>query len=249
VTGEAPISTAQRIAEAVELEKQNKENIRRGKLSGSSVRSRAFIDAQQNAERVRWEDSQAPRAAIKMGEASTNIRKRPLPVENEDEAAEEDDDVSEDEGFQQDTREVDLARRRQHARTTPRRLTETGTLEPQRRDAGPAPSAKRQRQDPVDTEDESEDEEEMAPPASRFKRAQALVKAAKVTRHANSGNRKPREAWSEDATNALIEYIEDYGCGWAHIKDMDEASDNFFEGRAQVSLKDKARNMKFTFMQ
>jgi len=247
---EAPISTAQRMAEAVELEEQNKENMRRGQVAGPGVKSRAFIDAQQDAERVRWEDSQAPRVTTQEAEASTNLRKRPIPVEHEDDAEEDDDDVSEDEGFQQDTRKVDVAQRRRQAPTTQRRTAEAGTPEPQRRHAEPGSSAKRQRQESDRTEEADDDEEEETPPVSRFKRSQALAKAANVTRHASGGNgRKPREAWSEEATNALIEYIEEYGCVWAKIKEMDKASDNLFEERDQVALKDRARNMKFTFMQ
>jgi hypothetical protein len=56
-----------------------------------------------------------------------------------------------------------------------------------------------------------------------------------------------RRAWGKDATQRLIQLIEDddYGTSWAKIEKL---HDPLLEGRGQVALKDKARNIKVDFL-
>ena len=56
-----------------------------------------------------------------------------------------------------------------------------------------------------------------------------------------------RKPWSAEATQRLIEYIEDdrYQTSWAKIE---HARDPLLQGRGQVALKDKARNIKFDYL-
>ena len=52
-------------------------------------------------------------------------------------------------------------------------------------------------------------------------------------------------AWNEEETSTLIEMVTQFGPRWAQILDYDRTmGNNVFEGRNQVSLKDKARNLK-----
>ena len=66
------------------------------------------------------------------------------------------------------------------------------------------------------------------------------------------GARRPhkvqvRRPWSEEATGRLIDLIEDgrYGTCWSLIESL---QDPLLEGRGQVALKDKARNIKLDFL-
>ena len=66
------------------------------------------------------------------------------------------------------------------------------------------------------------------------------------------GTRRPhivqvRRPWSEEATGRLIDLIEDgrYGTCWSLIEGL---KDPLLEGRGQVALKDKARNIKVDFL-
>jgi hypothetical protein len=65
---------------------------------------------------------------------------------------------------------------------------------------------------------------------------------------AMSQNVKPvqiRRAWSLEACSRLQELIERNGTSWAFIEKL---NDPLLEGRGQVALKDKARNMKFDYL-
>ena len=61
-----------------------------------------------------------------------------------------------------------------------------------------------------------------------------------------------RRAWSQDETDCLIESIETCGTSWALIKQEDNGSNGNgpkrLTSRDQVALKDKARNMKFDYL-
>ena len=56
-----------------------------------------------------------------------------------------------------------------------------------------------------------------------------------------------RRAWSNESVARLVEYIEkhDFATSWAKIESQD---DPLLEGRDQVALKDKARNLKVDFL-
>jgi hypothetical protein len=59
-----------------------------------------------------------------------------------------------------------------------------------------------------------------------------------------------RSRWTEVEVERLVELIEDYGVSWAYLLMMDgEHSEGaVLQQRDQVSLKDKARNMKISFL-
>jgi hypothetical protein len=64
--------------------------------------------------------------------------------------------------------------------------------------------------------------------------------------------RKPqqRSRWTEVEVQRLVELIEDYGASWAYLLQMDgeHPQGAVLQQRDQVSLKDKARNMKMDFL-
>lgn len=59
-----------------------------------------------------------------------------------------------------------------------------------------------------------------------------------------------RTAWSQQETEALIQYIRRYGTSYALIKRQDDLSGESakLQNRNQVNLKDKARNMKMDYL-
>jgi hypothetical protein len=223
---------------------------------------RRLVDPQPGARQMRWVDSQDTEAG-----PSTNKRKyqEPAEEENEEEEAEEEeeeeeDEVSEDEGFQQDHRVADPARRlvapkarRQSpvrdAPSPPKRQTiersrNDSDREAARRQQTRAESATRAgaRREVVD---EEEDEDDDAYPPPTF--PQASVVARVNVAHAQSRmGREPQKRipWSEEDSIRLIDAIEQFGCSWSLIaKNVD-----FDHPRDQVALKDKARNMKVTYL-
>ena len=59
-----------------------------------------------------------------------------------------------------------------------------------------------------------------------------------------------RRQWDADETTRFIELIEAHGCSWSMLKRLDEDHEDGprLEGRDQVALKDKARNMKMDYL-
>ena len=93
------------------------------------------------------------------------------------------------------------------------------------------------------SENEAPDMTEDEPPPSSYA---AQAKLAKLDRlqAPPQGERKTREAWSTEATEALMNYMGIYPCKYSTIlqHDLDEGS-GLLQNRTQVQLKDKARNM------
>lgn len=229
---------------------------------------RRLVDSQPGAREMRWVDSQETEVG-----PSTSKRKYQEPAEEENEEgggeeveqeeeqreeAAEEEDVSEDEGFQQDHRVADPARRlaapkaqRQFplrdALSPPKRQEHSrndSDLEPARRrqqraESGTRPSARRE------VVDEEEDEEEDAYPPPTFPQA-SVVARVNVARAQSRMSREPQKRipWSEEDSIRLMDAIEQFGCSWSLIaKNVD-----FDHPRDQVALKDKARNMKVTYL-
>jgi hypothetical protein len=59
-----------------------------------------------------------------------------------------------------------------------------------------------------------------------------------------------RSRWTEVEVERLVELIENYGVSWAYLLAMDDEHPEgaVLQQRDQVSLKDKARNMKMDFL-
>lgn len=86
-------------------------------------------------------------------------------------------------------------------------------------------------------------------------RIAAINAQAKATRARESAaaNKPPqrRRPWTQAETERLVELIEEHGCKWSLLKKMDLSHPEgaVLEGRDQVALKDKARNIKMDIYQ
>jgi hypothetical protein len=225
---------------------KNKEN--RPLEENQKPQKRRLIDRQPNAERLHFDDSS--QEAANQRELS---RKR---SHEEREATEE----SEDEGFEQDRREPDPARKivaavlspkRRRVDSTPldvddddeaRRSQDQLQADAKRADQRRRAAAReRERQAELDEEDEEDDDD-----LDRRHYTQVASTARVNVQKASMLTRQPqkRTKWSLADEQQLIDLIEQHGCSWALIQRMG----NFDSERDQVALKDKARNMKVTFL-
>ncbi|CZT04604.1 hypothetical protein WAI453_007786 [Rhynchosporium graminicola] len=220
---------------------KNKEN---HKPTAKVAKSR-LIDRQANAQKIAWNESQD-------GIAAPSPKKRPL--------VEEESEESDDHGFQEDQRAVDISRRviappgPSHARNR------SGTLPPskkQRREQveasprvessraaaqrGPEQSQlERARREPVD-ESDSDSDSDMAeghPPPT----ATQVSVASRIATARSRGVQAPRGRipWSDRDSRILTRRIEKHGCAWATIFNLGR----WDVTRDQVAIKDRARNMK-----
>ena len=240
---------------------QGKENLVRAQNANSRAGQRkarpAFIDRQANATRIASIDSSQENSPAAPGVKSNG--KRPLVTEEEEEEEVEEEQLepTPDVSFQSDSRVQDFSRRRGLPSShRPRKRQQSN--QPSR-----APSMDDNYEPPGLGEDEDEDEDEdeqqagqengeqsapnvtqQAPHASSYRATAQLAKQMVAAVPRTTQKRRP---WSLEAENRLIELVATFGSGYAAIKRADEASNNFFEGRDQVALKDKCRTMRFNY--
>jgi hypothetical protein len=237
---------------------------------------RRLLDPQPGARQMRWEDSQNDEAGpptnkrkyqepVEEGNEEEEAEEERR-EEGEDEISE--DEISEDEGFQQDHRVPDPTRRlaapaarrqspvqdvpspsKRQQIERPRGNSDRGAAHrrQQRAESTAQVSARREVGNADEDEDEDEDEEDYPEdyPPPTFPQASIVAKMNDA--HARSRmNREPqkRVTWSEADSNRLIDGIEQFGCSWSLIA----KNVNFDHPRDQVALKDRARNMKVTYL-
>jgi len=228
---------------------KNKEN--RPLEDNPKPQKRRLIDRHENAERLHFDDSSQEAANQRELSRKRNHAER--------EATEE----SEDEGFEQDRREPDPARKIVAPALSPKRRRVDSTppdvdddREAQRRsqeqlqaDARAdqkrrAAAAIRDRQRQAELEDDDEEDDDDLDRGIHYSQvaSTARVNAQKAT----MPNRQPqkRTKWSLADEQHLIDLIEQHGCSWSVIQKVGD----FEMDRDQVALKDKARNMKVTFL-
>ena len=225
---------------------KNKENRPIPEQARASPKKRSLLHRQPNAEKVQWEDN----SQDSVGGPSNRKRARQDREETEE---------SEDQGFQHDQRVPDPsrrtaappARRRTPVQATPsppkraRVQSRNDSLFVERDDG-------RRSQDRAEAalqasarlgafDDDDEDEEDRP----RFTQVSQAAHLASVRLKAmNDTSPQKRTAWSEPDTHHLIDLIGDYGCSWSTI----EKQGGFEVARGQVALKDKARNIKVSFL-
>ena len=218
---------------------------------------RRLVDRQPGARQMQWEDSQDSTPG-----PSTNKRKYQESVgeENEDERREEEEEeeLSEDEGFQEDHRVPDPARRAaapiarrqspgQDAPSPPKRReierpgnnTDRDVARRRQQRAKSVARANTRRE----VVNDDEDDETYPPPT--FPQA-SLAAKLNVAQSRSRMEREPqkRVPWSDADSQRLIDGIEQFGCSWSVIA----KNTDFDHPRDQIALKDKARNMKVTFL-
>lgn len=226
---------------------QNKENIQGSMASpyasaprmGSQrpvlgPRNLHYTDAQQGAQTVAWSET-----GFSQDIPSTSRAAKRGYVPGEEEEPE----PSQDEGFQQDDRNQDIAAKR---RAKP--------------GAGQQRPAKRARM----TQNEPEDsavQDNISAAVNEFNIANEPPEST-LEAYQNSHNRalnmtgsqpkkiQVRKAWTDEETGTLLALIEEHGTSWRLLKEIDDGNDGhqMLQGRDQVALKDKARNMKLDFL-
>ncbi|KAL8929729.1 MAG: hypothetical protein Q9172_000286 [Xanthocarpia lactea] len=208
--------------------------------SQTNPRKQKFIDAQPGARRIPFE-SQEPESSV--------VKNPPLlSAQNlQGEAGGSQIDVSEDEGFQPDTRQMPRSKRRNIAsrdhstnadgqRPYKRARTEGGRLPTEDGDLGNAMQRHNAAHDP--------------PAPSQIETYRVVNSTAKFRVASQRKRRQIRNPWSENETNRLQELIEDFGLSWSFLQQQDNMHKDgpALMERDQVALKDKARNMKMDYL-
>ncbi|KAI9757374.1 MAG: hypothetical protein M4579_003488 [Chaenotheca gracillima] len=238
---------------------KNKENVHKGQNGRKAPqRKRFFNETQDDRERVEPISEHEDEPPTRRQGPAQESRKRPR-AEDAD-AADDSPDSSGDENFQNDRRAIDPDRR-QAAPVNPRRVVFGAGLSLEERNSGSAietPSANL-----VDSRDDlqhkeastlNNDNSEMSPPVSADPNVIPRLNYAHINRLAKRRvamhaprRTQTRRPWSEESCLRLIEIIEndEFHTSWSKIEALE---DPLLEGRTQVQLKDKARNLKLDFL-
>ncbi|RFU34847.1 hypothetical protein B7463_g1474, partial [Scytalidium lignicola] len=233
------------------INEKNKEN--RPLIEQRQTKPR-WIDEQPNRIRIRFEDDESQSV-----ERVQSSRKR---------TRQEREDTEVDDDFQTDTRPPNPARMKR-TRIASQRATSRSTQQTPKRqktdqrnyddddDVFAEESPLRQTRPSVDEAlqasiREQEDDDEYRPNnidhdhdmAQDIPFSQVTVLAKLETLKSKNSHPQKRTPWSDNDADRLIYLIETYGCSWADLEKMG----GFELERGQVALKDKARNMKVSYL-
>ena len=157
--------------------------------------------------------------------------------------ASEPDDLSEDDGFQQQHLPSNAGLRRSLKPATKRAATEPA------RSQGPSLKKVRvQEANGSESLDTRQDRQIDRPSPSQMDEYMAANAAAKEKKAWQLKPPQVRKPWTEEETERLLDLIEEHGTSWKLLKDEDFAAGDILEYRDQVALKDKARNMKMDYL-
>ena len=258
-------ATPPAIRNFLKVRKANKENAHRSQPPALGKRPRSLLDAQHDAKELHWDDeTQAPPQLEQAADRRpTQIRNG---MENQDalrEEPQEHDDVTDDEGFQNDIRPAN----HNHRRERPSSSSWPQSSLKRQRSAGPARSsaARFGLAENEDGEEEEEIEGEGEEGSRSNGSAEPREKLVEQFNHyarntqqstqqiarTQSGPRQPqvRRKWTDREETALIDAIRRHSTNWAGIKREDSAGPQRLVDRDQVSLKDKAGIMKLNYLQ
>ena len=206
----------------IEADKENAEPGPSGRREAQR-RGRSFVDPQQGATRIAFEDSQTV-------ETSGSLHTAP---EHEDDSAE----PSQDTGFEPDVRAGPANNKRKPAVSYDSPRTKRTRVEPEReyRPHAPAPNLQAS---------PSAQNRVLSATGDDYMIANQIAKSRTAAWTAGKEPRT-RKPWTFDETSCLIEAIQDLGVSWARIKG--ENAERLIQ-RDQVALKDKARNLLFDYL-
>ncbi|KEQ70383.1 hypothetical protein M436DRAFT_53593 [Aureobasidium namibiae CBS 147.97] len=217
-----------------------------GKLAIANARDeqerqkRRFIDPQPNG--VRISDDMLE---------SQSASQRRLPDTQEMEIdpvlSGEVEDPSEDEGYQQDQRNLPGRRLPPRSSTVPYRApAQAESTQPERRHIASELDTpnKRQRQNPgqlvVPYQATADDD------VNSYKIASTITRLNQASTYKPQRGRKP---WTDEQVGALVRLIRDHGISFAHLKRIDDARDNpALEDRTPEDFRFKAREMKVKYL-
>ncbi|KAL8883241.1 MAG: hypothetical protein Q9192_007326, partial [Flavoplaca navasiana] len=157
-------------------------------------------------------------------------------------------DISEDEGFQTDTRRVASSKRLNMARRNDTNSA-NGRSPPKRARTGREPRVA-VADDNIADAMQRHNAANAPPPASQveiYQLANSKAKERVALRPKSTQTRKP---WSVEETNRLLELIEEHGLSWSLLKKLDHLHKDgaVLQDRDQGALKDKARNIKLDYL-
>lgn len=206
---------------------------------------RHFLDAQQDRYRISFDDDNSHDDE----EVRSNHKR-----------SRGDSEDSEDDDFQTDRRTISRPRKRV-ARAAPQQATPEPTQERSRSrrtqrqvpDDGPEPVRRRRGPSPHigddalqasvrEQESDEERNDQLQLDEIPFSQVAELAKLEAI--RSKSSSAKKRIKWSDKDSARLIELIENIGCSWSKVKE----AGGFEVERDQVALKDKARNIKVSYL-
>ena len=201
----------------------------------------SFIDPQPHATRITFDDES--QRSFTLPSSSGQSRKRKGLADDDD----GDIELSQDQGFQTHNQPVDVEVRR---RAKPvQRKSRTSQI-------GIGRSPKRTRIiAPEDTTGIALTSAEAGPSgvhgiirSTAEVHRKANEQAKMVTSLHASKPAQTRTPWSEEETTRLFDLMMEHGTSWKELKQIDALNGEVLISRDQVSLKDKARNMKVDFL-
>ena len=221
------------------------------------TRKPLLIDPQPGAVRVTFDSQELTQDALSKNHGKQNNHSG---IEIEDQQ-EEMENPTPDQGFQQDTRPIDVESRRT-SKPLPKRLVDKTAIaksNAQKRGRQTSKSqvarkrSKGQRSSQVENEENDvtrgnpEEENISQFPPSQLDNYKKANSSAKYMKAETPKRAQSRRAWTDLETEKLIALIEEYGISWAQLKDYD-GDNGVLANRDQVALKDKARNMKLDYL-
>ena len=206
------------------------------------IKKRAFIDPQPNAVRIGWDDTQ---------EETSGDSRQPVVEAETSRSRGEEDDLSQDVGFQTGSHEIAHGNRHPFASSQPKPRTSQARL------TGNAPIVQKGDETLATQVDEPQDvddwhDRQSLPPPTQLEHYEAAKEGSKMSFAQRSKDRKLPVPWSPDQTERLLKLIE--RCqgprvSWAQIMTWDKKKNTSkLQERDQVAIKDKAINMKMDFL-
>ncbi|KAL8790351.1 MAG: hypothetical protein Q9213_000704 [Squamulea squamosa] len=207
----------------------------------AATKSKELVDAQSSLKRI-TSDSQEPKSSVTSNPPQSSIQ------ESRGEVGRSSSDVSEDEGFQKDNRQLPEPKRhrvasREHSNTgigqSPTRRAEIVQGGRGSAEGGDLRNAMQRHYAANDPPEPSQ--------ADMYRVANSSAKFRVAIQPKKPQTRIP---WSEEEIERLQELIEEHGLSWSLLKkrDRDHKNGSVLQNRDQVSLKDKARNMKMDYL-
>lgn len=205
----------------------------------------SIFDRQVTAQRVEFGDG-FDETQPTPGPSNTN-KAKPPPESSSRKRSRPMDDSDSDDAFESEDRGLRVPERRRNAPMTKRVRIDPPSSAPPPSHQPPSRPTRLSQQPPDQAESVSETEapemtEEI--PSSNYQAQRQLAQENQRLQSRRYRNeRKPRKGWSNEEEDALCEYMRMYPGKYSMILTYDKSNGNFLEGRTQVNLKDKVRNM------
>jgi hypothetical protein len=240
---------SQHVKRVKSMNKSNKENVRLSERPGLP-KPRNFNSPQPDARSLVWDEESQEGTQQERAKTQQSPRrvagKRPRPADVE----EDEDDVSPDEGYENDARQSTAADRRRQELNASKQAKQP-VKSPPKRPRTELSGSSGQARDRASQGSSTPDYDINRQTQSNVRRP------TQVTVRARPRAPQQRRGWTLDEETALIDYVEEYGTSWSLIKQIDRGhpladndngdGPNHLKYRDQVALKDKARNLRFDY--